>query len=104
MRIALYIIGAYILFALWMWWEVKQRSAGGRGRKRRGGEMKKRVCPKCGSDELGVNVLVGECRDIHSNVVLSRYETGEHDRPKYTCECGHNFDEAKVLDTDEPDA
>lgn len=58
------------------------------------------VCPKCGSDELGVNVLVVECRDIYSGTVLSRFETRQYDSPKYTCFCGHDFDVPVKRDAD----
>lgn len=52
-------------------------------------------CPECGSDEIGVNVLVVECRDIHEPSLVYAYEdVGTEDRIggcKYTCICGHDF-------------
>ena len=57
-------------------------------------------CPKCGSDELGLNRLVTECRDIHSGQVLSRVDTGKTEDAlggwKYCCECGMEFDNPVV--------
>ena len=51
-------------------------------------------CPVCGSDELGVNVLVVECRDIFApTLVHARWDTGSYDSPKYTCICGQDFNE-----------